>query len=257
MPEPRFEVEADYYVPLLNVLADFTQGAPKREVLAQFWKRYQERIPPAHLKPVASAPDEVVWANKVAWARNRLKDFGLIDASDHGIWCLSSNGRDWLTKNPNAHRVSGLTGKAPSPTQSRKRESPRPISKALPVGITYEMLEETKKLMPAEQFRSLWGSIYDQLLAEERSKAITVLSDKELVAAVRKPVRRIQDFLQGHGNDAPKSEELCDWIHFCYTLTLYQEGAALWQYVRQDEVNPWQYERAKKLAAVCRTLVVS
>jgi hypothetical protein len=115
------------------------------------------------------------------------------------------------------------------------------------------MLEQTRRAMPPDQFRQVWGTIYDQLLAEERSKAITPITDKELLAAVRQPVRRIQDFLQGRGSDTPKSEEVCDWIHLCYTLGLYREATALWSYVLQDEVNPWQYERTKRLAAVCRT----
>jgi hypothetical protein len=115
------------------------------------------------------------------------------------------------------------------------------------------MLEQTRKAMPQESFRQVWGTLYDQLLAKERAKAITQISDKELLVAVRQPVRRIQDFLQGRGNDTPKSEDMCDWIQFCYTLGLYREGAALWQYVNQDDVHPWQYERTKRVAAVCRT----
>jgi hypothetical protein len=117
------------------------------------------------------------------------------------------------------------------------------------------MLEQTRKAMPQESFRQVWGTLYDQLLAKERAKAITQISDKELLVAVRQPVRRIQDFLQGRGNDTPKSEDMCDWIQLCYTLGLYREGAALWQYVQRDEVNAWLYERSKKIATVCRTRI--
>ena len=45
---------------------------------------------------------------------------------------------------------------------------------------------------------------------------------------------------------------LCDWIHFCYALELYREAAALLPYVRQDEVDPAIYKRAKRIAEVCR-----
>ncbi len=117
------------------------------------------------------------------------------------------------------------------------------------------MLELTRQSMSAGQFRQVWGPIYDQLLAEKRARAITPISDKQLLLAACQPVRCIQDNLQGRGNDAPKSEELCDWIHFCYTLDLYREAAALWQYVHQDEVNAWQYERTKKVAPVCRAKI--
>lgn len=256
MSEPFFEVETDYHVPLLKVLADLPEGAPKREVLALFWERYQEHIPPDHLQPVASHPRELIWENKVAWARNRLKDIGFIDASEYGLWRLSNTGRDWVANNPNATvRVSGKPVTATRSARTRKRQSAPSASKPPAYGLTFEMLEQTRKAMPLEQFRQVWGLVYDQLQAEERAKALTPFSDKQLLQAVRQPVRRIHAFLQGRGNDSPKSEEICDWIHFCYALELYREAAALWQYVNQDEVHAWQYERTKKIAMVCRTKI--
>jgi hypothetical protein len=123
------------------------------------------------------------------------------------------------------------------------------------MAISLEMLELTLSAMPSEQFRQIWGELYDRLIAEERAKAITLVTDKELLSAARQPVRRIQDFLQGRGNETPKSEELCDWIHFCYTLGLFREGSALWRLVQPEGVNQWQYERTKKIAAVCRARV--
>jgi hypothetical protein len=109
--------------------------------------------------------------------------------------------------------------------------------------------------MPHESFRQVWGILYDRLLAKERAEAITQVSDKELLLAIRRLVRHIHDFLQGRRNDAPKSEEICDWILFCYALEFYREAAALWKYVNQLDVDPWQYERTKQMAAVCRTRI--
>jgi hypothetical protein len=148
-------------------------------------------------------------------------------------------------------------GGSPQPvtqTAQRRGRTARSTS-SNPSGVTMEMLELTRQSMPADQFRQVWGPIYDQLVSEERARAITPISDKQLLQAVRQPVRRIQDFLQGRGNDTPKSEDVCDWVQLCYTLGLYREGAALWQYVQRDEVNAWLYERSKKIAAVCRTRI--
>ena len=76
-----------------------------------------------------------------------------------------------------------------------------------------------------------------------------------LLERIRPLVQRIQDFLQGRGNESPKSEIVCDWIFICYTLELYREGAALWRYVNKDEVNAWQYERTAKFSTACRARV--
>jgi hypothetical protein len=254
MSEPPFEVYADYQVPLLKLMADLPGGQGRaKDVTDQFWIRYQQRIPPDHLKKLADGRT-ARWAHKVAWNRHDLTTQGLMDSPTHGIWRITQAGRDWLAQNPEATRIDVPR----TPRQSRSPRSRRggPITRTpltTPPGITLEMLEQTRRAMPPDQFRQVWGTIYDQLLAEERSKAITPITDKELLAAVRQPVRRIQDFLQGRGSDTPKSEEVCDWIHLCYTLGLYREATALWSYVLQDEVNPWQYERTKRLAAVCRT----
>ncbi len=135
--------------------------------------------------------------------------------------------------------------------QRRTRTTSAPSS-SQPDSISLEMLELTRQSMPVDQFRQIWGALYNQLLVEERAKAITPLNDKELASRARKLVRRIQDFLQGRGNQTPQSEEICDWINLCYALELYREATALWQYVHQDEVNAWQFDRTKRVAAVCR-----
>ena len=56
--------------------------------------------------------------------------------------------------------------------------------------------------MSADEFRHDWGDIYDQLLAAERAKAITPLNDRYLLERIRPLVQRIQDFLQGRGNES-------------------------------------------------------
>jgi hypothetical protein len=114
-------------------------------------------------------------------------------------------------------------------------------------------LEQTRKVMSADQFRSVWGTSYDQLLAEERAKAITTVSQGELGRRTRERLDEIHAFLQGKNAGMPSSETVCDWIHFCYALQLYREAAALLPYAREDEVDQAIYRRAKRVAEVCRS----
>jgi hypothetical protein len=253
--EAQFQVESDYYVPLLRLLAEFPDGVAKHYVRDLFWERFRDRIPAEHLEPVASNPELHRWINKLDWSSNRLRQYGFIDSPATGVWRITQSGIEWLAQNPQATQIKATARRQRSARRPRSQTSSFAPSHTSPTGITYEMLEQTRKAMPQESFRQVWGTLYDQLLAKERAKAITQISDKELLVAVRQPVRRIQDFLQGRGNDTPKSEDMCDWIQLCYTLGLYREGAALWQYVQRDEVNAWLYERSKKIATVCRTRI--
>jgi len=63
-------------------------------------------------------------------------------------------------------------------------------------------------------------------------------------------IQQIQHFLMGN-NTAPSDEVLCDWIHFCYEFELYKEGNMLFTLVSAEDVNPWYYERTRKIARLC------
>jgi len=64
-------------------------------------------------------------------------------------------------------------------------------------------------------------------------------------------VESIQAYLQGRSSLQHSDEKLCDWINFCYTFEMYAEGKDLFSLVSGAEVNPWYYERTKKIAKVC------
>jgi hypothetical protein len=248
----QFRVQADYRLPLLRLLADMPGGGgTKQEVLERFWQQYESCIPAKDLEEVPSGGVKK-WANKVAWCRSDLTDLGFVDRSTRNVWSINQAGRDWLAQNPDATHLDRATG---SPAGTVPGEPPRRRAPALPAGITLEKLERIRQVIPQDEFRQDWGDLYDHLLAEERARAITPVNDKLLANQVRPLVQRIQDFLQGRGNDTPSSELVCDWIFICYNLELLREGAALWQYVNKDETNPWQYERTMKLSAACRARV--
>ncbi len=253
--------EADYYVPLLRLLAEMPGGggSPKK-VAGLFWQRYQTAIPREHQQEVPSGGGEIIWSNRVAWSRNALKKLGLLDGSVRNVWRITDAGRKWLADNPEATHLTQNPQRAPRPTvdpraryETATPHVTRQSGQNKDGDSTLAKLERIRQVQPAEQFREDWGELYDQLRAEARARAITALDEKSLSARASEPVKRIQDFLQERSNDKPTSETICDWIHLCYTLELWPEGASLWQYIHPEDVNPWYCERTKKLAQVCRS----
>ena len=97
------------------------------------------------------------------------------------------------------------------------------------------------------------GSQYDQLLSEERAKAITEITQTELGRRARQRLDEIHAFLQGKNASMPSSEVLCDWVHFCYALDLCREATTLFTYIQENEVEPGAYRRVKRVAEVCRS----
>ena len=254
MQQPIIETQADYYVPLLRILADLPKGAATaQEVVARFLDRYGNYIAAEHREHLSSNPDIAKWESNIHWARNKLRMLGFLDTSHRGIWKLSDAGRRWLEENPEALLLeqankSRRGPRAANPARTSHAEPTQP-----PPGVSLEMLEQTKQVMGEDVFRQVWGALYDQLVAAERAKAITSVSDRDLLQAARQQVRQIQDYLQGHNGNRPSSEQLCDWIHFCYQFSLYREAAALFTLVNPDDVNPWYLERTRKIAAASRS----
>lgn len=72
----------------------------------------------------------------------------------------------------------------------------------------------------------------------------------ELHAIADALVGGICDFLNGRAA-RPSDERLCDWINLCYEFGLYREGRELFALVDPSQVNPWYYERTRRLAKVC------
>jgi hypothetical protein len=252
-----FNSQPDYFVPLLRLLAEeFPDGAKTHAVCQGFFQRYRDQIPPHHTDRTVTDGSEP-WEVNVRWSRNTLCRAGLMDDSLRGYWRLTQTGKEWLAQHPDAsHLDAGIVGRYRSDVSRPRSPVVRTRKEAVaPFGLDIAMLEQTRQAMPDEQFRRVWGALYDQLLAEESAKVITPVTAKSILASARQQIRRIRDYLKGCASDSPKSEELCDWILFAYTFELHREAAALWRYVRQDEANPWQFERTKKLVMACRTRV--
>jgi hypothetical protein len=252
-----FQGKTDYRVPLLRVLAeDFPEGAQPMKVCQQVLRRYRDEIPKSHLES-QTKKGYYYWSCFVHDSRADLVRAGLVDGSVRGFWRLTQAGNDWLAKHPDDTHVSGLPFglRNSSARESGVTAGVGHGSVVVPIGIDIAKLERIRLALQPEEFRKDWGGLYEHLLAEERAKSITPVTARQLVDMAQRHIKRIQSFLQGRGRDAPNSTELCDWIHWGYSFELHREAAALWQYVHEDEVGTWQYERTKKIALACRARV--
>lgn len=253
-----FRKQADYYVPLLSLLADFPGGQGiVRDVIQEFYARYSDAIPQEHLGAIESNPHEAKWEKHVNFARYWLTREGYLDSPMRSVWRITEQGRAWLRENPSSTHIQGSIPRNSTPSVQRRhlpsasKGKPASLETAAP-GITLAMLEQAKQAMDPAAFRQVFGSTYDQVLAAERTKAISDVSDRDLAAAARLQLRQIHDYLAGRNSQMPSSEQLCDWIHFCYQLNLRREAVALFTMVNGDDVNGWYFERTRRIATACR-----
>ncbi len=256
-----FEMQPDYEVPLLRLLAELPGGRGRTaDVCRRFEVEYRHRIPREHYE--TQIGKEPKWRNNVRWCRKALIERGLVEAPAWGVWQINEAGRRWLEDNPDVVRIPGSASalvrkRRPIPiprsaSSAGRKTRYQPDRPARAPEMTLEQLEEIRKLLPEEQFRQVLGSQYDQLLAEERAKTITTVSQTELGRRTRQRLDEIHSFLQGKNASTPSSEVLCDWLHFCYDLELYREAITLFTYIQENEVESGTYRRVKRIAEVSR-----
>jgi len=235
-----FEMQSDYEVPLLRLLPTLEGGQGQAsEVIRLFAEHYEDNIHADQRELLSRGIPR--WHVNVQRARYGLVQCGLMDAPAHGVWRITEAGRQWLQEHPEATRLE--PGRRPRRTRRRRTRA------AAPPGVTLEQLRATKAAMPSDQFRHIWGELYDQLLAEERARSKTNISNRELGTRASAVLREVHDFLDG--NAAASSEKAYDWMQFCYALGLYRETTALFAFVFQDDLPEWAYERARKVAEAC------
>jgi len=87
--------ESDYWVPILEILAEAKGRAKGREVIDALEERLGSRFGPADHDVLAMG--EVRWRNRARFARLRMKELGLVSSqSPRGIWEITEKGRDFL-----------------------------------------------------------------------------------------------------------------------------------------------------------------
>lgn len=244
-----------YWVPLLKLMAEMPAGqADTSEVVELFYDRYGSELAPRQLEYKPDGRTER-WRNNVEWARLELVKLRYMDSPERGVWRITAKGLEWLDTHPDASEIEDPPMR-PTHVQAKQRpmqvHSGSPTASASLPGITLAQLENTRKFMPAEDFRRIWGELYDQLLAEQRAHFITHIDRQKLVNTVIEQIYRIQGFVRGQSNDEPLPEQLCDWIYQCYLYGLYKEAEVLWPLVDETQVDPWYYKRTERIAVMCK-----
>lgn len=75
--------------------------------------------------------------------------------------------------------------------------------------------------------------------------------NQEAHAILDRQISHIRDYLRGR-IVRPSEEVLCEWVYFCYTFELFKEAVELFNLINREGVDSWPYERAKRIAKVCR-----
>lgn len=89
--------EAAYYLPILKALDALGGSAKLKVVLEHVYKAMKPKLKDVDLEPLASDSDMPRWRNSAQWARNTMRQEGLIkDDSPHGTWEISDAGRTRL-----------------------------------------------------------------------------------------------------------------------------------------------------------------
>ena len=108
------------------------------------------------------------------------------------------------------------------------------------IDATFPLLQEAFVAVPSRQRRQARST---QPPADSPDGQAHALLDQH--------VTQIRTFLQGRSS-RPSDEVLCDWVQFCYTFELFDEGYELFNLIVHSAVNEWLYGRVRKLAQVCR-----
>ena len=91
--------EAQYYVPILQVLSEMGGAGKVAEVLERVGKLMKPILKEVDYDPLASGPDNPRWRNAGQWARNSMVREGLLKAdSPRGVWEITEAGRAGLRK---------------------------------------------------------------------------------------------------------------------------------------------------------------
>jgi len=89
--------ESAYYLPILKALSELGGGAKMQAVLERVYETMKPILKDVDHQPLASDPDMPRWRNSAQWARNTMRQEGLIkDDSPHGTWEISEAGRQRL-----------------------------------------------------------------------------------------------------------------------------------------------------------------
>ncbi|NLE58886.1 MAG: hypothetical protein GX616_11030, partial [Planctomycetes bacterium] len=95
--------EAAYYLPILKALVELGGSAKMQAILDKVHTAMKPILKDVDHEPLASDPDMPRWRNSAQWARNSMRQEGLLkDDSPHGIWEIADAGRARLAEGKQA-----------------------------------------------------------------------------------------------------------------------------------------------------------
>jgi hypothetical protein len=229
------KTNADYEFALLHLLESLPRHEGRtQDVINLFGERYHDQIPRKHFS--RDATGHIRWDWRVRWTRQALVERGLMDSPRHGIWHITPDGRRWLVEQASLTNVAAGPDTKPSTVVSEPSDETAPSQSMYAVqSVDREKTVAVRRRGRPPKATSNAGAVPDGRYA---------ILDQE--------IKVIQDYLAGRKSHIPTSEQLCDWVQFCYRFEMFQEGRDLFALVNPAEVNPWYFERAKKFAAICK-----
>lgn len=90
MTKPQSNRYIRFYGPILDVLRELGGSGTPKEVKSAILERVS--LSPADLERTLKSGESAV-LNEIAWARNTLRELGLLDGSTTGVWRLTEEGR--------------------------------------------------------------------------------------------------------------------------------------------------------------------
>jgi restriction system protein len=88
-----------YFQPILRTLDEMGGSGKVSEVLDRVGEIMKPVLKDVDYQPLASNPENPRWRNAAQWARNTMRQDGLIkDDSPHGTWEISDKGRAMLKR---------------------------------------------------------------------------------------------------------------------------------------------------------------
>lgn len=117
-----------------------------------------------------------------------------------------------------------------------------------------ELREFYLRKLNVENSRDFDEIVNDNFIVEKGKVRLPTLEEqlKMQDVTIRYRKRIIKSFLEGNLNRQPETQEICDWIVFCYENRLYREGYKLFELVDESSISSDTYQKIKKIADACK-----
>lgn len=176
----------EYEITLLKILDKLGGTVPAKDALVLMGNELSKKLSPDSKEYTHNKiQKEIIWKNKVRWARQHLKEKGQLDGSVVGIWSLTNKGRE---------RLNNLTEKGIDPDQKlvEEREIINPLTNK---PMTLHKSEVTKKSEETTQIEaiiremiSLDRNIINNEIVSEVQHRLKISVDTKKISRIRNQI---------------------------------------------------------------------